>query len=56
MLITTLRRLDEMNKLADTCARVLETQSGSAEVFIQLAERALQTVTIIRNSIAWRIG
>ena len=34
--------LDEMNKLADTCARVLETQSGSAEVFIQLAERALR--------------
>lgn len=34
--------LDEMNKLADTCARVLESQSGSAEVFIQLAERALR--------------
>jgi len=34
--------LDEMNKLADACARVLETQSGSAEVFIQLAERALR--------------
>ena len=34
--------LDEMNKLADTCARVLEAQSGSAEVFIQLAERALR--------------
>jgi hypothetical protein len=34
--------LDEMNKLADTCALVLETQSGSAEVFIQLAERALR--------------
>jgi hypothetical protein len=34
--------LDEMNKLADTCARVLENQSGSAEVFIQLAERALK--------------
>jgi hypothetical protein len=33
---------DEMNKLADACARVLETQSGSAEVFIQLAERALR--------------
>ena len=31
-----------MNKLADACARVLETQSGSAEVFIQLAERALR--------------
>ena len=34
--------LDEMNRLADACARVLETQSGSAEVFIQLAERALR--------------
>ena len=34
--------LDEMNKLADTCARLLEAQSGSAEVFIQLAERALR--------------
>src|SRR6478672_6059185 len=34
--------LDEMNKLADTCAQVLETQSGSAEVFIQLADRALR--------------
>lgn len=36
------KRLDEMNQLADTCARLLETQSASAEVFIQLAERALQ--------------
>ena len=36
------KRLDEMNQLADTCARVLETQSASAEVFIQLAERALR--------------
>ena len=34
--------LGEMNKLADTCASLLETQSGSAEVFIQLAERALR--------------
>jgi hypothetical protein len=34
--------LDKMTKLADTCARVLETQSGSAEVFIQLADRALR--------------
>ena len=34
--------LDQVNKLADTCARLLETQSGSAEVFIQLAERALR--------------
>ena len=36
------KRLDEMNQLADTCIRVLETQSASAEVFIQLAERALK--------------
>jgi len=34
--------LTEMNQLADACARVLESQSGSAEVFIQLAERALR--------------
>jgi len=34
--------LIEMNQLADACARVLEAQSGSAEVFIQLAERALR--------------
>ena len=31
-----------MNQLADTCALVLESQSASAEVFIQLAERALR--------------
>ena len=36
------KRLGEMNQLADTCIRVLETQSASAEVFIQLAERALK--------------
>jgi hypothetical protein len=36
------RRLGEMNHLADTCASVLESQSGSAEVFILLAERALR--------------
>ena len=36
------QQLDEMNLLADTCIRVLETQSASAEVFIQLAERALK--------------
>jgi hypothetical protein len=34
--------LREMNQLADTCASVLEAQSASAEVFIQLAERALR--------------
>jgi hypothetical protein len=36
-------KLGELRQLADTCARVLETQSGSAEVFIQLAERALRS-------------
>lgn len=34
-------RLDEMSQLAETCVSVLLTQSESAEVFIQLAERAL---------------
>lgn len=34
--------LDELVHLAETCARVLEAQTGSAEVFIQLAERALR--------------
>lgn len=32
----------EITQLADTCARVLETQSASAEVFIQLAERVIK--------------
>ena len=36
------RKLVEMSELAETCVRVLESQSGSAEVFIQLAERALK--------------
>lgn len=35
-------KLAEISELADTCIRVLEAQSGSAEVFIQLAERALK--------------
>lgn len=34
--------LVEISALADTCVRVLESQSGSAEVFIQLAERAIK--------------
>jgi hypothetical protein len=34
--------LGEIAQLAETCASVLESQSGSAEVFIQLAERALK--------------
>ena len=32
----------EISQLAETCASVLEAQSGSAEVFIQLAERAIK--------------
>lgn len=36
------RKLGELTELAETCVRVLEAQSGSAEVFIQLAERALK--------------
>ena len=34
--------LNEISALADSCVRVLESQSGSAEVFIQLAERAIR--------------
>lgn len=34
--------LSEIAQLAETCASVLESQSGSAEVFIQLAERAIK--------------
>ena len=35
-------KLDELNQLADICAKVLEAQSASAEVFIQLATRAIK--------------
>ena len=35
-------RLREIKQLAETCAKVLQTQTASAEVFIQLAERAVQ--------------
>ncbi len=35
-------KLGEITVLAETCVRVLEAQSGSAEVFIQLAERAIK--------------
>ena len=35
-------KLTEIEQLADTCVRVLEDQTASAEVFIQLAERALK--------------
>lgn len=36
------RKLEEIKILADTCVRVLESQSASAEVFIQLADRAIK--------------
>lgn len=35
-------KLSEIKQLAETCAKVLQTQTASAEVFIQLAERAVQ--------------
>lgn len=35
-------RLREIKQLAETCAKVLQTQTASAEVFIQLAERSVQ--------------
>jgi len=35
-------KLTEIKLFADACARVLESQSASAEVFIQLAERAIK--------------
>ena len=35
-------KLGEIKQLAETCAGVLQTQTESAEVFIQLAERALK--------------
>ncbi len=37
-----LRKIGEITRLAETCANVLEAQSGAAEVFIQLATRALE--------------
>lgn len=35
-------KLTELNHLADVCVNVLESQSASAEVFIQLATRAIK--------------
>src|SRR5258706_11013485 len=35
-------KLAEITELADTCVCVLEAQSASAEVFIQLAERTIK--------------
>lgn len=36
-------KLSEITQLADTCVRVLESQSASAEVFILLASRAVKS-------------
>lgn len=36
-------KLSEITELANTCVRVLESQSASAEVFILLASRAVQS-------------
>lgn len=38
----------ELKALADTCVSVLESQSASAEVFIQLAERAIKENDYVR--------
>jgi hypothetical protein len=35
-------KLSEIKQLAEACAKVLQTQTASAEVFIQLATRAVQ--------------
>lgn len=37
-------KLNEIKQLAETCAVVLEAKTGSAEVFIQLATRALSRI------------
>ena len=36
------KNADQIKQLAETCVQVLENQSASAEVFIQLAERAIK--------------
>jgi hypothetical protein len=36
------RSLDQISQLAETCVMVLEDQCGTAEIYIQLAERALK--------------
>jgi len=41
-------KLNEINQLADICVKVLESQSASAEVFIQLAERAIKENDYVR--------
>ena len=35
-------KLSEIRQLAEACAKVLQAQTASAEIFIQLAERAVQ--------------
>jgi len=51
------QKLNEMNQLGDMCANLLEAQSGSAEVFIQLAERALRRHDYRKlDSLADRLG
>lgn len=37
-----LNAVGEAEQLAETCASILEAQSGSAEIFIQLADRAIR--------------
>lgn len=50
-------KLSEMNALAETCVRVLEDQSASAEVFVQLAERAIRDNNYDRlDKLADRLG
>ncbi len=41
-------QFDEVKKMADTCALVLQAQTESAEIFIQLAERALKKADFAR--------
>ena len=41
-IIQNAEKLREINSVAETCVGVLETQTASAEVFIQLATRALE--------------
>ena len=45
-------KLAEIRQLAETCVGVLEAQTGSAEVFIQLAERILADRTYHDHAVA----
>jgi hypothetical protein len=42
------QKLRELRRMADATARVLETQTESAEIFIQLVERALKRYDYVR--------